>query len=1144
MPFDRYLDAVARKLETGDATEHSYRADLGRLLEALGADDRRSLTALNEPKRIACGAPDYVLRRGAVTVGYVEAKDVGKDLGAVETGDQLARYRKALSNLVLTDYLEFRHYVGGEHRATARLADVVGGRLRPVEGGVEAVRALLTDALARDPEPVRTASALADRMARLARMVHDVALEAVRSGAASETLRDLRDVIAQTLVPDVASDDEQFVDMYAQTLAYGLFAARVHHGGPGEAFTRHAAAAAIPKTNPLLRRLFSPLTGPSLDDEPHAGFVTDLVALLARADLRAVLEDFGKQTRSEDPVVHFYESFLKAYDPKLRVDRGVFYTPAPVVRYIVRSVDALLKREFGLPGGLQDTAVSDPAYTPPGAARPLPKVLLLDPACGTGTFLYHVVDFLRQRFVERGQGGLWKGFVGEELLPRLHGFELLMAPYAVAHLKLGLQLAAQDLPPLQREAFAYEWDTDERLKVFLTNTLEEAEREVPTVFGPYRALADETHAANRVKTETPVLVVLGNPPYAGESANAHEEEVALKKGTEYVSGWGPDPDLGARPRLSRASKDGTYTVPTEIGRLVRDYFYADGADLGERNTKWLQDDYVKFVRWAEHRIEQTGQGVVAFITNHGFLDNPTFRGMRYHLLRTFSAVYVLDLHGNLDKGETTSEGERDDNVFDIKRGVAVTLLIKREGDPGGLAEVYRADLWGRRREKYDWLGAHDVTSTEWERVEPQAPRYLFLARDRKRVEEYEQGQSLPESMPLNSAGIVTARDALTVHFSDADVWATVQDFAALAPETARATYGLKKDARDWKVHLAQADLRESGPARERIVNVLYRPFDVRSTYYTGHSRGFHCMPRGEVMRHMIAGPNLGLVWTRPMSPTYEFSVLVTDGLIDQCAVGNKSAGAGISYLGPLYRYPAPERRQPDDLFSTSLAGTEPGGSSQDREPNLSPPFVAALETATGLAFVPDGTGDLDATVGPESVLHYAYAVFHSPAYRERYADLLRIDFPRLPLTSDADLFRQLCALGARLVGLHLLRDVPAEGRPDLIGQPLAVEAGYPVYVPPGAPIGKTLAGAGAEAAVGRVYLNPTAYVEGVAPGTWAAQVGGYQPLEKWLKDRRGRTLTFSDVEHYVRTAAALHATRALMAEIDAAVEAAGGFPLS
>lgn len=642
-----YLHELEKELRIGRTTEHTYRPALKVLLQSL----HPRTTATNEPTRVACGAPDFVVSKmpGPITLGYVETKDVGKSLDEAEASEQLQRYRRSLSNLVLTDYLEFRWYVNGEARKTAVLAKTEKrGRLVLTATAVEAI-SLLTDFLAHTPEPISTPKELAERMARLTHMIRDVIVEAFQKQHASHSLTDLRKAFASTLIPDLALDTlkkiSEFADMYAQTIAYGLFAARCNHSPQQEPFRRTGAATEIPKTNPFLRKLFEMITGTEMDDEPYAPFVDDLVHVLDHANVELILKDFGRRSKREDPVVHFYETFLAQYDPKLRESRGVYYTPEPVVSYIIRSVDGLLKDRFGLAAGLADTTQVHYEWEYEHDGKKInqettaPKMLVLDPACGTATFLYSVVDHIRQAFMDKDNAGMWSSYIEQQLLKRLYGFELLMAPYAVAHFKLALQLSARDLSDALRTKWAYNFSGTERLYVYLTNTLEQVDKQVATLLGQFRIISEEASAADHVKRNLPILGIVGNPPYSGHSANRSwrlEKYVQKRKGRRQGTQQG-------------TAEEKTRKVMTFIGDLLRAYYIVDGEPLKERNPKWLQDDYVKFLRWGQWRIERTGGGILAFITNHSYLDNPTFRGMRQSLLNTFSEIYLLNLHGNSKK---------------------------------------------------------------------------------------------------------------------------------------------------------------------------------------------------------------------------------------------------------------------------------------------------------------------------------------------------------------------------------------------------------------------------------------------------------------------------------------------------------------
>ena len=644
--------------------------------------------------------------------------------------------------------------------------------------------------------------------------------------------------------------------------------------------------------------------------------------------------------------------------------------------------------------------------------KPLHRTLILDPAAGSGTFLYDVVRRIRDGFQRQKNAGLWKNYVHDHLLPRLHGFELLMAPYAMCHLKLGMQLAAQDLPKLQQEVWTYgQTEHDDRLRVYLTNNLTQLEQQTQQAFGSAveQAIHDEAAAADHVKRNLPVLVVIGNPPYSGISANNDPWIDRLLKGVEA---------------------DGN--VNTD-----RSYYHVNGEPLGE-NKVWLQDDYVKFLRWGQHRIEQTGKGVLAFITNHGYLDNPTFRGMRWSLMKTFDEIYVLDLHGNAKKKEVAPDGSSDQNVFDIEQGVAIGLFVKtgQNTPPGKLAKLYRADLWGKRQDKYDRLVEHTVQTTCWEHIQPDEPYYLFKPFDKTDVGDYFNWPAITDVMPINVTGIVTARDGFVIDFDRQTLLDRITELRddTLSDQAIREKYFAGKssakylpgDSRGWKLPEARAKLRDDAEWHDRSMMILYRPFDIRHIYYVPWMVDW---PRTEAMPHMLAGENYSLLWTRPMSPGYEFSVTTSTVVSDQCTVGNKSAGAGISYQAPLYLYPSVGKAEQSKMFEHWPAGK--GG----RRPNLNPGFVNDLEQATGQSFTPDGRGDLKSTFGPEDVLAYIYGVFHWPTYRQRFAAMLKLDFPRVPPPQDAARFTAFAKIGHRLLAAHLLEDDSITG--ESIAYPVA-----------------------------------------------------------------------------------------------------------
>ena len=949
-----FLRSIADTHATGRATEHSYRPALKLLIETLGGDGMR---ALNEPSHVECGAPDFIVEFNSVPIGHIECKDVGADLEQVGESTQLKRYREGLPNLVLTDYLEFHWYVEGILRDSARLGRLNGqGGFILDNAGARQVAALLDSFFTADIPSINNSRDLAKRMAAKARLLYDGVAHILDQEGGSGPLHDLLKAYREVLISDLVP--AEFADLQAQTAAYGLFAARCRHQAGNVPFTRQSAIFA--ETTPLLRDVFGRIAGPGIDAR-IAWIVDDLARLLDRAEMSAILADFGSRLVEQDPVVHFYEDFLVAYDPELREMRGVYYTPEPVVSYIVRSVDLLLRDRFGLTDGLADTEKIT-VDMPGGAQEESPRVLILDPAVGTGTFLREVIATIRATMESKGLAGAWPDYVRDHLLPRLFGFELLMAPYAICHLKLALEIVGTEAGVVMPYG--------ERLNVFLTNTLEEPHVALSgQLLLLAHAIAQESASADAVKRDKPVMVVLGNPPYSGHSANKGQWIGDLLRG-----------------------KDGIETTGS--------YFQVDGGPLKERNPKWLNDDYVKFIRYAQRRIERTGEGVLAFVTNHSYLDNPTFRGMRQSLMETFDEMYLLDLHGNSKKKERTPEGGKDENVFDIQQGVAIGLFVKRANGADAPARVFHANLWGERETgsdvgKYGWLVANNVHTTKWLELFPKSPRYLFIPRDDALAEEYEAGWSMTDVFPTSSVGIVTARDKLAIQWTRDEMKQVASNFAELSENAARTQYDLRNDVRDWRVPWAQADVRSHPNADNHIRPILYRPFDRRYTYYTGQTRGFICMPRPVVMHHILAGSNLGLVTTRQCQR--DWSVLVSNTIIGHKAL----ATYDISSLFPLYTYPT--------------EGQEHLG--LGREPNLNKGIVEAISSTFGLKFHADSSGDLRESFGPDDLFHYIYAVLHSPEYRRRYADFLKSDFPRVPLTSNRSLFAALVELGKHVASL-------------------------------------------------------------------------------------------------------------------------------
>ncbi|MFM6826770.1 MAG: type ISP restriction/modification enzyme, partial [Dolichospermum sp.] len=845
-------------------------------------------------------------------------------------------------------------------------------------------------------------------------------------------------------------------DMYAQTIAYGLFTARVGHceTKTNHQFNRQNAGIYISDKIPFLQGLFTTVISTNIISKIN-WTIDILIEVLAKVDMVNILQNFGQETRKQDPIVHFYETFLAAYEASLRKSRGVYYTPEPVVSFIVKAVNDILENDFNLDDGLGSK-----------------NVTILDPATGTGTFLYEVIKQIYFNFEKYGVNRWNQLFREKQVLKRLYGFELLMTPYTIAHLKLGLLL----------ENLGYEFEGKERLNIFLTNALNEGVKKSELILGQY--ISAEANQAAAIKTEIPIHVVLGNPPYSGHSENKNE--------------W--------------------------IEGLVKDYYQIDGLSLDEKNPKWLQDDYVKFIRFGQWRIDKTGVGILAFVTNHGYLDNPTFRGMRQNLLQSFNRIYIVNLHGNAKKKEVSPDGSIDQNVFDIQQGIAILIAVKDIPESQMIFKqqhqpengIFYYDLWGSRDYKYQLLQELTMKTVEWEKINPISPFYLFTPQDIYALEEYNRGWKITDIMLVNSVGIVTARDALTIQKTPEDVAKIVNDFGFLPTETAREKYDLGKDTRDWQVILAQDDIKKSR-VKEKVTDnviidhglikpILYRPFDIRYTYYTGKSRGFICMPRNDVMKNMILGDNIGLITVRQQSQSGEWSLVgTTQDIIESCAISNKTKE--INYLFPLYIYPENE-------------------TSQERTPNFSSEFITAINEKLG--YIPTA----------ENIFYYIYAVFHSPQYRQRYSQFLKIDFPRLPLTSNNELFNQLVIKGEKLVNLHLMKNLPPT---PMTKSETSTTANLPLFN--GEERGAIHYQGDGKNEITQVkyntnkqqiLINQNCYFSGVSPIVWEFKIGGYQVLDKWLKERKNANIDLSDAEitHYQKIIIVVIETIKLMTEID------------
>ena len=1023
--INQYIAELNRLYHAGNATEHTYRFALQQLLENMTS----GLTVANEPKRIACGAPDYIVTRGEIPVGYMEAKDIGVNLNDKAHKAQFDRYKQSLNNLIVTDYLTFQLFENGDAFASVSIAATDKNGIKADAAQFDAFAALIHRFAGFDGQNIQNAEHLSKVMAAKAKLMANIIENALAGNENNNdnSLEDQLEGFREVLISNITN--REFSDIYAQTIAYGMFAARLNDKTL-DTFTRAKAALLIPHSNPFLRKFFNNIAGLDLDERIR-WVVDDLVDIFNHLNINAIVDEFGKT--EHDPIIHFYETFLAEYDPALRKSRGVWYTPKPVVTFIVQAVDDILKQDFNISQGLSDASTVTMGHG--SLSKTYHRVQILDPATGTGTFLAEVVQNIYNRF--KSQQGMWQTYVNEHLIPRINGFEILMASYAMAHLKLDMLL----------QQTGYQHSENQRLRIYLTNSLEEARSKTKVLFGKW--LSDEANEANSIKHDVPVMVVLGNPPYSVSSQN---------KGK-----W--------------------------INDLLSDYKQG----LNERNIQPLSDDYIKFIRFGQFFVEKNGEGILAYISNNSFIDGLIHRKMRKKLLSVFDKIYILNLHGNAKKKETTPDGGKDENVFDIQQGVSINIFVKTSKTTTP-AKVFHYDLYGKRTEKYSFLLNSNLKTIQWQQLKFEDDNCFFVPKDFNLREEYEKGFKIDELFMMYSSGIKTQRDDASIKFTQKDCDKIKNDILNLSNQELSQKYDFV-DVRDWAINNAKKDLQNNEIIANRI---HYRPFDFRFMNYTGKTKGIMGYPRYEVMKHFSKGENVGLLVARQCVSNWRY-IFITDKICDINLTGTAGAFGG-GFVFPLYHdYPQ------SALLNDTI-----------RLPNFAPQIIKKIAEAVQLEFEAEKSNE-DGKFAPIDVLNYIYAVLHRPAYRERYKEFLKIDFPRVPYPENVEQFWHLVELGGKLRRLHLMEDVePQEGM-----------ANFPVA---GSNEVERLQYIG-----NKVFINDTQYFEHVPLEAWSFYIGGYQPAQKWLKDRKGRTLGYDDIVHYQRIIRVLKETGEVMREVDDAL---------
>jgi predicted helicase len=1018
----KYLSNLFKTYQKGDAREESYYKHLDDFITEYSESHRkRKIDVTILPKKTEAGNPDFRIWDGKQKIiGYIEAKDLGKNLDEIEDSEQLKRYLSTFPNVILTNYTEFCLYRNGKEMDRVSIARpfIIKklSAIPPLENE-DKLSELLERFLNFSLPKTFTAKTLAVELAKRTRFLKDeIVIEELKSG--TEAIHGFYEAFKEYLIAGISR--EEFADLYSQTITYGLFAARLRSNGE---FNRKLAFTFIPKSIGILRDIFKYI---SLEDIPLQMeiIIDDIAEVLACADAKKLLDQYYHEGKGSDPVLHFYETFLSEYDPATREKRGVYYTPEPVISFIVRSLHQILKDKFNMSDGLASK-----------------NVTLLDPAGGTLGFIYQAIELAVKEFIDKNGKGTLNNFLKERILQNYYSFELMMAPYAIGHMKISFLL----------EELGYKMKDDERVKYYLTNTLEMKELQ-ESKFPGMSSLSHESHEAGKVKQDTPILVVLGNPPYSGISSNKGE--------------W--------------------------ITDQIETYKYVDGEHFKEKKH-WLQDDYVKFIRFAQWKIDQSGKGVIGFITNHSYLDNPTFRGMRQSLMKSFDEIYILDLHGNSLKKEKAADGTKDENVFDIQQGVAITFFVKNKKE--GNKSIFHKELFGLRETKYDWLNNHSIKNIKWDKLKPNSPHYFLIPRDEKYISTYNKFISIQEIFPINVTGIVTSRDSFVIDIDKDVLKRRIEEFRSLliSDTSLKERYKLK-DTRGWKFKSARKELAKDENWSVYFSKILYRPFDIRHIYYTEKMVDWG---RQEVMRNMLE-KNISLCFMRQVSSSGPYSqILVSEQMVDNRTFFSSK---GIIQQAPLYIYPERKEKKKNPLIQIMMFEAEV--EYKTRQPNIKQELFDKLKS------------DFKKEVTPEEIFYYIYAVLYSNTYRTKYAEFLKIDFPRVPFTKNYKLFIQLGKLGKQLADLHLLNSKELDKTIvvfSINGNNKVEKLKYED---------------------GRVWINKDQYFDGVKEDVWQYQIGGYQVCEKWLKDRIGRTLDLEETQIYFKIVTALSKTIKIQTEID------------
>ncbi|GAA9512263.1 DNA methyltransferase [Helicobacter pylori] len=1074
-----YLEGI--KDLTHGSNELTHRPSLYNLLDGLKKNFNKEFKIEHEPKKEQGSQPDFRVSFQGLNIGYIENKRAGTNLIKLLKSDQIRKYLELNPNLMLTDYLNFVWVGKDENNAplikkeiSVASLDELSKPLKPKPQTERDLIELFKSFFNYEAAPITNAKDFATHLSPRTKYLKDALIKYQENlikyqekVQVSSIFKNFKEYLYEEL------SFEDFSDALAQTLTYSLFLAKLNH--PFEKINLDNVRSSIPKNFAVIREMADFLK--KLDEIKEIQWLlNEILSLINHVDMSSILKDLNDD---KDPYLHFYETFLSAYDPKLRESKGVYYTPDSVVKFIINALDSLLKTRFkDAPLGLKSALDNE-------------NIKLLDFATGTGTFL---LEAFRKALETRktSDGGIsTKEDKYQNLLKQFYGFEYLIAPYAIAHLNLSQAFKEEFKKPLKE---------NDALKIILTNTLIQ-----PSEIAAYRGLNPifETELLNAqdIKKDENILIITGNPPYSGASSN------------EGLFEWEVKATYGIEPKFQTIEIEKNIKLTDKIKTLLKNLqkqkesgskdalknlkqIYSKYKLQDEQNPKWLLDDYVKFMRFAQNKIESLGHGLFGFISNNAFLDNPTFRGLRRSLLECYDELYILNLHGNARKKEKTPQGAKDENVFNIMQGVSINLFVKKAQTTKQKIHYY--DVYGERAEKYAFLAQNDLNSIEWLELNPRDPFYLLLPVETRLLDEYEQGFSVKDMFQISSVGIVTGKDHVVFHKTKESLLELLKDFSTLESSELHRKYNIGDDSRDWRLEYAIRDVRANTDNLEKyIVWCQYRPFDYRYTYYTGKSKSFIAYPRGDVFKHMLPPPpptnpktpnqtrkNVALITSRRFCQSQKSGVGFVSNKISDLRTWTCPGMEGGDYVNPLYHNP-------------------------NYTENFTLEFRSFIDKHYSHHFE------------PLEVLGYIYALLYSPNYRKRYEDFLKADYPKILFTNNKDLFRVLSLLGIELIGLHVLNQESLNYSFEKLKDATIGESCY-------SPSNKlteahernpTIKKPSHNEPEQRLYINHSAYFRGVSEEIYNYMIGGYSVLDKYLKSHKDEPCDFDHVSNIIKVIA-------------------------